>query len=551
MEERNDYIIKRLTKKEVAGIRGFNLCTYLVALEGWRRGLSLKWYFDTPSVTNMRIIGFNSVGKTFSLANEGKIHFFNRSRGDKVANEAVSICGNKEQTKTFLSKANIPVPEGSKFSADTSDEEMITYAKRIGFPVVLKPTNGSLGKGVFTNIVDEDGLMEAITSLREVIKYEEYIIEKFIYGNEYRVYVVEDRVISAVHRIPANIVGDGKNTIKSLIENKNKDRKNNPYLYSKLIKMDDEMVKFLSKRGYTIETIPKKGEKIDLRDKSNISMGGDPIDATDTMSSEVKQIAIDTIKAIPELHHAGIDIIVNPDDPDQGTVIEVNATAGIGLHLFPISGETRDVPGAIIDFYFPETKNIPFKKSNLYFDYKVISDLLRSRSVHEVAVTSLPKATFVAKKYIISGKVQGVGYRNWIRRKAVELNINGYTKNLDNGKVVVVAASVDQNTLETLKELCSTGPERAKVTKVNEYEWEYPLLVGFEIRRKLKTEEIAELKSELKAEKQEVGKLKKELENTQKKYTDMKKLYTKMKNSRSWKVTSPIRKLTFLIKGKK
>src|SRR5699024_6026699 len=96
---------KWISKQMVAGIRGFNLDAYLVALEGWRRGLTLKWYGDPSAVTDLKIIGFYPLGKTFSLSSKDKTHFFYRSRGDKVANEAVDIGANKHTTKEFLKKA--------------------------------------------------------------------------------------------------------------------------------------------------------------------------------------------------------------------------------------------------------------------------------------------------------------------------------------------------------------------------------------------------------------------------------------------------------------
>src|SRR5690625_6731503 len=72
-----------LTKQMVSDIRGFNLDAYLVALEGWRRGLALKWYGDPSVVTDLKIIGFSPLGKTFSLSDDNMTHFFYRSRDRK------------------------------------------------------------------------------------------------------------------------------------------------------------------------------------------------------------------------------------------------------------------------------------------------------------------------------------------------------------------------------------------------------------------------------------------------------------------------------------
>src|SRR5699024_4492030 len=79
-----------LTKPMLTGVKGFNLDAYVMALEGWRRGLTLKWYYNASDVTDLKMIGFNPLAKTFSLSQKETIHYFYRSRGDKVTNEARS-----------------------------------------------------------------------------------------------------------------------------------------------------------------------------------------------------------------------------------------------------------------------------------------------------------------------------------------------------------------------------------------------------------------------------------------------------------------------------
>lgn len=96
-----------------------------------------------------------------------------------------------------------------------------------------------------------------------------------------------------------------------------------------------------------------------------MSSGGNPIEATDELSDEVKQIAVNSLKALPSIPYADVDIIVDFKDNTKGVVLEVNATAEIDFHLFPLIGKAKDIPGAIIDYYFPET--IGAKKNFLLF----------------------------------------------------------------------------------------------------------------------------------------------------------------------------------------
>ncbi|WP_163969616.1 acylphosphatase [Oceanobacillus halotolerans] len=468
-----------LSKQIIAGARGFNLDTYLVALEGWRRGLSLEWYYEPSDVTDLKIIGFQPLGKTFSLRSDEKTHFFYRSRGDKVANQAVDIASSKEDTKAYLSKAGVPVPQGIRFYQQERDEAILNEALSLGFPLVVKPTYGSLGKGVITNIRTKEKLLESITYVRDELGFTDLIIERFVQGDDVRVYVVGDSVLGAVKRVPANVVGDGIHSIEDLIKEKNKAKKTNPHLSTRLIKTNDQLTKYLQDQQLSLQDVPAKDEVIYLNGKSNISAGGDSIDVTDELPATIKEIAVQAVQAIPDLKHAGLDLIM---DDDQATVIEINATAGIALHIFPLYGKRRNIPAGIIDYYFPETKGLADQRKQIYFDYKTILRLLRSHVAQQLEVPNAPAGKLHARRYVITGKVQGVGFRKWIRKQAIKQGLHGYTRNLKNGKVVVVVAGIDEQIVDGFQEICQKGPKRAEVSEVKAYPWEKQIRIGFEIR---------------------------------------------------------------------
>ncbi len=70
---------------------------------------------------------------------------------------------------------------------------------------------------------------------------------------------------------------------------------------------------------------------------------------------------------------------------------------------------------------------------------------------------------------IISGIVQGVGFRYFTYRRAVALGLTGYVRNLADGRVEVVAEGEEENLRQLLKEL-KVGPSYASVENV-EVEW--------------------------------------------------------------------------------
>lgn len=83
---------------------------------------------------------------------------------------------------------------------------------------------------------------------------------------------------------------------------------------------------------------------------------------------------------------------------------------------------------------------------------------------------------------LISGKVQGVGFRASTRRRAKNLELAGWVKNTENGKVEAVFEGEDDN-VEEMLEWCRKGPSIAKVVNVDVDEQEPEILEEFELIR--------------------------------------------------------------------
>lgn len=539
--------------KNAVPVKGYGnrLSMYLIALEGWRRGLTVKFFTVDDPEQRLLI--------RYSLSNGKREHRFVSSRGDKITDEAFKICDDKDLTKKVLAKAGVPVPEGKKFEADVLDEEIIKYANSLGFPLVLKPISENAGKGVFANIQDKEALRAALVHVRQELNYPDVIVERHVPGEDYRIFIVDGKVLAAVKSIPANVVGDGVNSIKDLINLKNKKREENPNLSKYTINIDREVTEAIQSMGYTINSVPKKGEYINLRNKGSATMGGDPVDATDELNPELINIAINAYNAIPGLTLCGLDMIVDKEN-NTGVVNEINTRPMLGLHMFPMEGKARDVVKATVDYYFPETANA--EKTNLYFDFRDVLRFFRSKATNEVTLTPAPTGKTYAKRYIVSGNVQGVGYRSWIRKQALKQNLHGFTRNLKNGKVVVVVSGQDENVVDEFKDICSQGPEKAEVKEVIASDWEQPVKIGFEIRRTSKSRRMKELETELQNEKNKNKLLSRQLkkleiklkkEKAEKENIEREKLnliiekekidreYTKVVNSRSWRYTKPMR----------
>lgn len=535
----NENWLPHLHPEVVSEVEGNYLDSYVVALEGWRRGLTLRWHVkDSEKFKEMKTWYVDEPGQLFSLHSKEKSHYFFRTRGDKVTNEAVEKGMDKQRTKELLKKAGIPVPDGRQFSRKDDEETVIEYAETLGYPVVIKPKDGSFGRGVMSDIKSEEELKYSLQYLREQLEEDQIIVEKYIPGNDYRLYVVDDKVVGAILRVPPNVVGDGINSIEALIDIKNSERQLNPRLTTCPIKINQELVDYIGKSGYTLESIPGKDEVVYLSDKGNISIGGDPIDVLDELSDEIKQIAVQALRAIPGLTHGAVDLIIDKDQDgnEAGYVIELNPTAQIGGILFPVKGKSRDIPAAIIDYYFPETKNVQTEKEKIYFDFYDVLEPLISRQGVISTVSPAPIGKIHMKKYTVYGDVQNHGYHLGLRKQAFERGLHGFVMNVEDNAIDIVVAGTDKEMIDDFRHGITEDEERAHVIEIHESDYDGFVKVGFDSRANLKDleKDLELLKENITQTSEEVRKL-----EIQKR---------KLQKSFSWRLTYPIRLSGAIIK---
>ncbi|RFU70973.1 cyanophycin synthetase [Peribacillus saganii] len=258
----------------------------------------------------------------------------------------------KQATKTILESCGVPVPIGEKVS---TLEEIFEAAEELGFPLVLKPSNGRQGEGVITNIKNKEELFNVAHCLDQHV--ESFIIERHYEGNDYRLTIVDGKMVAASLRVPPFVIGNGEDSIRSLIEEENKNplRGNDHEKPMSKIPLNHTVTCYLEKLDLTLNSIPDKGQVIQVVGNANLSTGGKALDVTDQVHPTIKNIAITAAKAIG-LDIAGIDLICKdiskPYHRDSVAVIEVNAAPGIRMHHYPSEGKKRDVGKAIVEYLF-------------------------------------------------------------------------------------------------------------------------------------------------------------------------------------------------------
>ena len=273
----------------------------------------------------------------------------------------VEIACDKEDTKHLLEQANIAVPKGDIVRTERGLKEAVEYIK---YPLVIKPINGNHGRGITINVQNWEEALEGFEAARSISR--SVIVEKYITGDDYRLLVINYKLVAAAKRTPAHVVGDGKSTIQELIDIVNSDPRRG-YGHEKVLTMItvNEMTEnLLAAKSYTLETVLSKDEVMDLKDTANLSTGGTATDVTDIVHPANIFMA-ERISRVIGLDICGIDLmttdISKPVSVTGGAVLEVNAGPGFRMHLAPTDGLPRNVAANVVDMMYPPgtTSRIP------------------------------------------------------------------------------------------------------------------------------------------------------------------------------------------------
>jgi len=271
----------------------------------------------------------------------------------------VLIMENKIVTKEVLRRDGIRVPNGEAYT--NIEEAMSSFENYQGRQIVIKPksTNFGLGITIFTGEFTEEDYRKAFEMA--FVYDRTVLLEEFMTGKEYRFLVMGDEVVGILHRVPANVIGDGVHTVAQLIHEKNKDPLRGKGYKTPLerIQLGDAEKLFLKGQGKTVEDIPTSGEVVYLRENSNISTGGDSIDYTDDIPDSYKQIAIKSAKAA-EATFCGVDMMIddfrNEINDHNYSIIEINFNPAIHIHCYPYKGKNRKADDKILDLLFSKDR---------------------------------------------------------------------------------------------------------------------------------------------------------------------------------------------------
>jgi cyanophycin synthetase len=265
------------------------------------------------------------------------------------------LARSKATTFELLSQYGLPV---GKYAPVTSRNSGIAAAETVGYPLVLKRVVGTKGNNVYVNLRDRAELDDALAKAA-VIK-EEFVLQSYFPGDDYRLLVVKDRLVVATRRIPAEVTGDGTHNIVQLVAAANRDPRRGKGFEKIMafIELDDETARVLAAQELTQNDVPAAGRRVRLRATANIATGGLAVDVTNQVHADNAAVAIRAAKVL-DVEVAGVDLIT-PDITRSwrevgGGICEVNIFPGLRVHY---GGDPDcDAAGPIVETMFPPGNN--------------------------------------------------------------------------------------------------------------------------------------------------------------------------------------------------
>lgn len=269
---------------------------------------------------------------------------------------AYAIMENKVVTKKLLGRAYLKTPQGQEFSNLATAQAAFPLFEAAAIVVKPKSTNYGLGISIFKQPATQEQFYKALEIAFQEDK--EVLVERFVSGTEYRFFVLDGKTRAVLRRDAAHVIGDGVSTISQLVAQKNESplRGQDHRFPLEKIQITATEKLMLDIQGYTEQSIPEKDVKVNLRENSNVSTGGDSIDVTDEMPEIYKNIAEKAAEAL-QVKITGVDILIedyNDMSGEKYSIIEANFNPAMLFHLYPLKGKGRRVTMDVLCFLFPE-----------------------------------------------------------------------------------------------------------------------------------------------------------------------------------------------------
>ncbi|EKE20320.1 MAG: Cyanophycin synthetase [uncultured bacterium] len=251
----------------------------------------------------------------------------------------------KDITHKLLQEHGLPTPETECFYKKTFDKKTAEkQLEKLKYPIILKDAQGSNSRGIFPLIGKSQ---DAISLLEdELPSYRSMIAQEMVFGKEFRLLVLDEKVIGALEMIPPYAKGDGVSTIRKIIQEKQDSTEARTAF-------DEKLVQILKDQNVTLESIMPKSEIAYIKRSSCLAEGGETRDVTELVHPSIEKICVEASKVVGK-HLVGIDVMCQDIAMDASVqsfnIIEINGKPDLYIHYKPTHGEVRDVVRDIVKF---------------------------------------------------------------------------------------------------------------------------------------------------------------------------------------------------------
>lgn len=255
---------------------------------------------------------------------------------DATPSIGVMLARDKTRTTRLLRTAGLPVPRHMEVGSLDAAERA---AEALGWPVVVKPADQDKGAGARAHLQSMEQVRRAFDHAAAVSG--RVLVEQHVYGREYRLTVVQGVLLWAHERVPAQVVGDGRHDVQTLIEQENRRRRAalaaDPAGWVPM-QVDEEMRDYLQETGVSLQAVPPAGVPVRLQRVPAATTGGGGLACFHTIHPDNRRLAERAAQCL-RLDVAGVDLIM-PDITRSwreagGAVTEVNAMPQISLQTNP------------------------------------------------------------------------------------------------------------------------------------------------------------------------------------------------------------------------
>lgn len=279
----------------------------------------------------------------YSLKLNNKTRFIYKSLIPLNTSVSARLARDKFLTKQILKSAGVNTPKGILIHNPLNLEHDLETSG-INYPLVVKPNTSALGNMVFVKVLNLQELKQSASAILRSFK--ECLIEEYIDNvSDYRVLVLDLKVIAACRRVIPQVIGNGRSTVSELVANYNKDR-------VKPLAEDAEYLKFLKNQRLTPSHVPDDGKIVVLRGNANVATGGIVEDVTDSVSEHFKKLAVRSVESLG-LRFGGVDILTSDITKKTNYMVtEINGLPSFDIHLQAQEGKIINPAPLLVEAIF-------------------------------------------------------------------------------------------------------------------------------------------------------------------------------------------------------